>query len=53
MSLPRGRHGARDTGLTQLRLVGLDSGMMIGRFACAARRRTTYSVKARSQSTGR
>src|SRR6266702_4745746 len=34
---------ARSCGRASLRLVGLDSGMMIGRFACAATRRTTSS----------
>src|SRR5579863_4268581 len=37
---------ARSCGRASLRLVGLDSGMMIGRLACAATRRTTCSVKA-------
>ena len=37
---------ARSCGRASLRLVGLDSGMMTGRLACAATRRTTCSVKA-------
>src|SRR6185437_3107316 len=37
---------ARSCGLASLRLVGLDSGMMIGRRVCAAIRRTISSVNA-------